>query len=758
MKSIIQDLSLEQQMQLNNILQKQKEIEQELANFIKDNQLTRETIGNNQIFGDLGESFIYEPPSMDFIDESPDMDMLTTDFSKDDSIAFEAVEKNVDQNVIKVLSEYKKFYYNLPKDQQKEIQRQIHKVQNIIEYAEDILIDQPNMLNIISKLSDQEKEELAQEIYNVRIPETRSRSALSLEKKVAREEYFKLPLQLKTVPPTFIDNDGEPFLIEDYFDIGNEKYRAQRADLKTGKKQMRHVIPVAFTSQIANTITQIDDMEVKVSSLAQALEIFGSFEQYGYMMTHQEYTDISPSLNITKTLHSKLEALALQAEKMSTDILIPQKLFTEISREGNITIDSEIQNQRLQRYKEIAKEYTIGNIYKILQNNDINSYVLENILRGALTTAFSQHIDVSFPTEGHTMEYEIKIEEGNRSEIIDVKELKEMIKEKNKKELSKIRIVKSEGANVRSAISIIDKLTPELRILTDSSKQLSQDIHDLEINAEQLAREIDGLKKGKALTEKRRILNKNNESLAQKQYSMQDNDQQVTRLVEQITYQMYKVFDYKRLEKEVIIPVESKNHNTIIFNDKNYQIIDGKTYREEERKLARTRYSDSIKFREEESQSNKEEQIEQLTDLVDKYIDVVMLAFPDMHPADEIEKKIVESFIDRVEKDYDIAGKISETIKVRRRETTYDVMHDESMMSMEDVEDKHNESIETSIEEQHMEEQKLQNMSLDIGSKRILKTIKNKMTKTVEQSNTDQSMIDTVNTSSLKKKSTRSLN
>lgn len=670
MKRKIEDLSEEQKDRLGKILQKQEEIQRELVGFMLDHELD-ESIMNNAsvIFQDIAEHSTFHTTNINFLEDNS-LHNITD--PNDLSFKLENDEESISEKLMTVLSEYRKLYYHLSIDQQEKIYQDIPKEKDPIKYI-NTAMHNPAFSSSIKRLSSKDRQKFVQEVHKVRVIETRSKLPLSKEAKIARREYFKLPLQLKTVPPTFIDKNGKQFLIETYFDTGNEKYKAQRADLKTGKKQMRHVIPVAFTAKIANSIAQIEDSKAKSNSLAQALEIFGVFDQPGYMMTYQEYTYISASLNITNSLRNQLTALALQAQQMDTDIFIPQKLFEKINHERKIVINLDEQHQRFKSYKKIAEDYTVGNIYEILQNN-INPYILENILIGALATSFSQHIDVSFPIEGHTMEYEIKIEDNGKDTVISLKELEDIISKKSA-ELSKVRIVKSEGANVRAAIRNIHESAQKLIDLDNSNE-----------------------KQGKIKKDSR-------------------DDKKIDRVIEQITYQMYKVFDYKRLEDKILVPVENKiqEKNVIKINNEYYQIISGKEYRENQRISAKPGYSDNIRFREEETSGNREEQIKQLTDLVNKHIEVVLLAFPTTHLNQEIEKKIVESFVSRVEKDYQITGEILNVIKMKRRDTTYD----------SEYEDSYDKSLEKEQSITDDQDSKLQEMSLDKKDKQALKNIQN---------------------------------
>ncbi|AVP87956.1 hypothetical protein phytr_10280 [Candidatus Phycorickettsia trachydisci] len=421
-----------------------------------------------------------------------------------------------------------------------------------------------------------------------KIIHTQKLEILELQEKLSQQhkiEKHKIIIFLKNILEIDVSNN---VLVDITFnDYQNDLIVLGRTPVTGSPKlQMRHITPYAFLKQLIKLrVKTLPSPKQLLADLSKNIMVFMQDDK-GICLVQTEYEKYG--------LKEDFYKIKMVTSKNTYYLISPQQ--TERLSLEIITAIAPYRPKLEKLYTERKSKF-IKNAMQYLQKaiDDTNTYAIacESLAR-FIFTLFNQKPLISFPTEGNTLAYEIRLynsadeaQEGKTSEF----EVLTPYEVKNKMKVEtlnyKIRIVYNEGALVKKtikALNILDSIIFKFRQKIDYNSDLAQ------YNAKHNAR----LKLYKPYT------------LETKKYNKSLPKNQIKELLKyHIAKHLYLLFDFKPLEQEVFVPAKhpSKDQKSItVFlkagNTTQYCIKKGKEYRQEQIKNAK-HYNKQVVFRQE---------------------------------------------------------------------------------------------------------------------------------------------------------------
>jgi len=337
------------------------------------------------------------------------------------------------------------------------------------------------------------------------------------------------------------------------------------------RSQLRHVTPFCFLEKLLKkeSVTFLN-----IKSIIESLFSNSS----GICITKEELNQSSSLKNIFLKHPHILLPTQINRSKGNFYHLITQsspqyqRITQTIQNEGRLDIEI-LQN----KFKEKNKKYLTSALTVLnesIRDKNTKDLAFEQLVR-ILAASFNQKKKIAFPTEGNTVNVEIREEEDDQSYyILDQKDLVKKIKEHEdgKGTLKTIRIVNVEGPIIQKTNSNLEELDKSM----DQNKNLQSDIDTLS----------------------------------------------------NIATHLYQLFDFKPLEEEVVARVEEnlKTGNTYSFftevngtKTKTFALYNGHDYRNYQTR-SNSRYTKKVEYRPHKGSESEK------TILIERAVEFVLIA------------------------------------------------------------------------------------------------------------------------------------
>lgn len=343
----------------------------------------------------------------------------------------------------------------------------------------------------------------------------------------------------------------------------NKFNRIGRPKLNKGNKQMRHVIPISFIdNMIQSYIINKEDYKDLLNALAENIQLF-IYENEGICLHEKDYNKI-------KNIDNNIKYNYKLRNKINNEHIY-------IIEPGNVYLFKKymlINEEHKRLYKEKKTnfiKYVIKQITKEIENmhavkNITNLFVI------FIYILFNTRENISFPEEGNTLNYKIRLEEINNKnyQIVSNLYIEKNIDNLKYNDNIKIRIVNNEGSVVRTTNLALNCLND---ILGNSITGLIDDKTMKNYN-KKYNNDI--------------FIDNNNLEIFNKCLNLENLDN----IKYHIAKHLYFVFDYKKLEDKVFIKVNDKyfyDNNLCLKVYENakseincdYTLLDGEYYREQ---------------------------------------------------------------------------------------------------------------------------------------------------------------------------------
>lgn len=404
--------------------------------------------------------------------------------------------------------------------------------------------------------------------------------------------------------------------------------------LGSSTKQMRHVTPYAFIEHaITATIMQLkDDARDKtyINNIMEAIKPLLKNKK-GICLTANQYSKVSSDIVLLDEEYErfKLSTTSNEYHLIYNDVLIERfKIFDDFSQAEKDKAEKDF-STKFEKYITYGMKYLTE---EILDLKDVNTVtiVCEGIAR-IILTLFNQEKYAALPEEGNSLKEEIRVYQSRndaekpQNKEYDIYSHAEITAKLNDQTWRSqhdqcIRIVDNEGSIVKKTakvLKIIDLLVTH-KLTSVSHKTEKEDLeHQKEYNEKY---------NFKVNEQNLKCQDKYNEDI-----DINNNLMDVFQY--HIAKHLYSVFDFKPLEKNVLVPTQKEDDRTIKvypsavgIKTAEYAVQSGEEYRASQYN-SRKGYNDDAIFRVEMS---NDDTINVLKDKVVNHVIISLLPFKEL--------------------------------------------------------------------------------------------------------------------------------
>lgn len=439
----------------------------------------------------------------------------------------------------------------------KYLNKEIEKIENIIVNLKDVVSDLKDKINDITYKIEMYENKLSK-LENIN----------KIEEEINKEKIVRLFENL------FKTSISENALAD--ISINKNKIKiVGRPKLNNSNKQMRHIIPYSFIeNMIKLQVIAKEDFKDLLNIFAENMKLF-IYDSEGICLTNDEY-------NYLKTFNNIKYDYKLEKENNNNEsiyLIEPKNESIDTIKKHIIINDKHKILYREKKQKFI--KYLIKYITKEINNINTLNMISEIVARFILTL-FNLKKHMSFPEEGNTLNYEIRIENDK-----DVKSVSHFYISKNIDYLKDnnniiIRIVNNEGY-------IVKRTSKALKLLNDIIGNNYTGLFD-----KKLINNYNNKFNSEIYIDDFECLETFNKNITEDMFNLEYH----------IAKHLYFVFDYKKLEDTVFVKNIYNNYlNLNVYegvknnNICNYTLMDGNDYRKISILNCKNKYNKKVEFR-----------------------------------------------------------------------------------------------------------------------------------------------------------------